>query len=79
MITNKEDFWKKYKDLDKKYNEKKVIGIFSAPSIHPQLQKNLILNAKSEGFGINFEPCVDFAKFLAKTTRKDLIDRLVNH
>ena len=48
---------------------KKVIGIFSAPSIHPQLEKNLILNAKEDNVGIIFESCVAFAKFLGKTDR----------
>jgi len=55
---------------------KTVIGIFSAPSIHPQLEKNLTLNARSEKVGMVFRPCIEFAKFLSKCKRKDIIDTL---
>lgn len=57
----------------KKLNpDKRIIGIFSAPSIHPQLKQNLILNARRENVGMIFRPCIEFADFLSKITRKDL-------
>ncbi|MGC8567485.1 MAG: AlwI family type II restriction endonuclease [Caldisphaera sp.] len=56
---------------------KKVIGIFSAPSIHPQLEQNLKLNARKENVGMIFEPCIEFAKFLAKTNRDTLKAKLI--
>lgn len=56
---------------------KKVIGIFSAPNIHPQLEQNLKLNAKKEDVGMVFQPCIKFAEFLSKTNRKELKERFV--
>ena len=56
---------------------KKVIGIFSAPEIHPQLEQNLTLNAREDNVGMIFEPCVDFAKFLSQTDRSTLKNRLI--
>jgi len=57
--------------------DKKVIGIFSAPSIHSQLEQNLILNAKKENVGMIFKSCIDFADFLSKTNRKGLKEKLI--
>ena len=57
---------------------KKVIGIFSAPSIHPQLEQNLMLNAKKDNVGMIFESCVEFAKFLSTATRKELKDAIID-
>jgi len=69
----------KFKNENKK---KKTIGIFSAPSIHHQTEKNLTLNARSEKVGMIFEPCIEFAKYLSKTSRgelkKSLIDKSTN-
>jgi len=56
---------------------KKVIGIFSAPSIHHQLEQNLKLNAKKENVGMIFKPCIEFADFLVKTNRADLKKDLI--
>ena len=56
---------------------KKVIGIFSAPNIHPQLEQNLKLNAKKEEVGMIFQPCIEFAEFLSKTSRKELVKKLI--
>jgi len=56
---------------------KKVVGIFSAPSIHPQLEQNLKLNALKENVGMIFKPSIEFAIFLAKTSRKELKDSLI--
>lgn len=58
-------------------HSKKVVGIFSAPSIHPQLEQNLILNAKKERVGMIFKPCIDFAKFLSITNRDELKEKLI--
>jgi len=63
--------------LKKEYYNKKTIGIFSAPSVHQQVEKNLTLNAKNEQVGMIFEPCVEFADFLAKANRKELKERLI--
>jgi len=57
--------------------EKKVVGIFSAPSIHSQLEQNLTLNARKEKVGMIFKPCIEFAIFLSNCKRKDLIDVLL--
>jgi len=51
---------------------KRIIGIFSAPSIHPQLKQNLTLNAKREKVGMIFRPCIEFAEFLSATNREEL-------
>jgi len=61
----------------KEFSNKNVIGIFSAPSIHSQLEQNLILNAKKEKVGMIFEPCELFAELLAKTNRQKLKNELV--
>lgn len=58
--------------IKKENPSKKVIGIFSAPSIHHQLEKNLTLNAKKEKVGMIFLPCVEFAEFLEKADRTTL-------
>ena len=68
------DHISKFKKL---HPDKKVIGIFSAPSIHPQLEQNLKLNAKEEGVGMLFKPCIEFAEFLSKTERKIILQSLV--
>lgn len=61
---------------------KKVIGIFSAPSIHSQLQQNLKLNAKEASVGMLFKPCMEFAEYLRLVSRggllKDLISEVKN-
>ena len=51
---------------------RKVVGIFSAPSIHPQLKQNLALNAKSKNVGMLFRPCTEFAEFLSAASREEL-------
>jgi len=56
---------------------KKIIGIFCAPNIHPQLEKNLNLNAKEENVGMIFVPCIEYAEFLCRTNRKELLDFLI--
>jgi len=43
---------------------KKVVGLFTAPSIHHQLEQNLKLNAQKEKVGMIFKPCIDFSKSL---------------
>lgn len=62
----------------KENNSRKVIGIFSAPSIHAQLQQNLKLNAKDVGVGMLFKPCIEFCEYLSNISRKDLLNNLVN-
>ncbi len=59
------------------YPKKKIIGVFSAPSIHRQLEKNLTLNARNEGVGMIFIPCIKFVEFLAKTSRSNLKNSLI--
>lgn len=56
---------------------KKIIGIFSAPNIHPQLEKNLTLNARQEKVGMIFIPCIEFAELLSKLNRAKLLKMLV--
>ena len=56
---------------------KKIIGIFSAPNIHPQLEKNLTLNARQEKVGMIFIPCIEFAELLSKLNREELLNLLV--
>ena len=56
---------------------KNIIGIFSAPSIHPQLEQNLTLNAKKENVGMLFKPCIEFAEFLSKCSREELKKNLI--
>jgi len=56
----------KYKKL---YPQKIVIGIFTAPSIHKQLEQNLRLNAKKENVGMIFIPCENFSNILSFATR----------
>jgi len=51
---------------------KRIIGIFSAPSIHQQLKQNLTLNAKKEKVGMIFRPCIQFAEFVSTTNREEL-------
>jgi hypothetical protein len=57
--------------------KKEIIGIFCAPNIHPQLEKNLTLNAKQENVGMIFVPCIEYAEFLSKANRKELLDFLI--
>jgi hypothetical protein len=68
------DHFAKFKKLNP---GKKVVGIFSAPSIHHQLEQNLTLNAKKEKVGMIFKPCIEFADFLSKCKRKDLNETLL--
>jgi len=56
---------------------KRIIGIFSAPSIHQQLKQNLTLNAKREKVGMIFKPCIEFAEFLSTTNREELKSTLI--
>jgi SOS-response transcriptional repressor LexA len=56
---------------------KKIIGLFTAPSIHHQLEQNLKLNARKENVGILFKPCIDFAKLLASIDRNRLKNMLL--
>jgi len=69
------DHISKFKRLNR---GKKVIGIFSAPSIHHQLEQNLRLNAREKRVGMIFKPCIEFADYLAGIHRdqlkKDLIE-----
>jgi hypothetical protein len=58
--------------------DRKIIGIFSAPSIHPQVEKNLFLNAKKDNVCMIFEPCSEFANFLASTNRNELLEKLID-
>ncbi|MBI1935470.1 hypothetical protein HYS31_03435 [Candidatus Woesearchaeota archaeon] len=62
----------------KENNTKQVIGIFSAPDIHHQLQKNLMLNARQENVGMIFLPCVEFAEILSTINKSDLLKYLLN-
>jgi hypothetical protein len=57
--------------------EKKIVGIFSAPSIHHQLAQNLMLNAQKENIAMLFKPCIEFSEFLAQTNRKELQEVLI--
>lgn len=50
-----------------------TIGIFSAPSIHPQTQKNLRLNAQEEGVGMIFVDCIELAKKFSELNREEII------
>ncbi len=62
----------------KKMNpRKKVIGIFSAPSIHHQLEQNLLLNAREKQVGMIFKPCVEFADYLLRADRYQLKKSLI--
>ncbi|MDD5155092.1 MAG: AlwI family type II restriction endonuclease [Candidatus Omnitrophica bacterium] len=58
-------------------HNKKVIGIFSAPSIHHQLEQNLKLNARKENVGMIFKSCIEFSELLSKTNKKELLAKLV--
>ena len=64
--------------MKKENSKKKVIGIFSAPSIHPQLEQNLTLNAKKENVGMIFESSIQFAEFLKNANRKSLKQLLID-
>lgn len=57
--------------------KKKTIGIFSAPSIHEQLRKNLTLNAKEEKVGMIFINCVDLANLFLRP-RKEILKEFVS-
>ncbi|MDG6927734.1 MAG: hypothetical protein JRN10_00800 [Nitrososphaerota archaeon] len=61
----------------RQFPTKKIIGIFSAPSIHPQLEQNLALNAKKENVGMLFEPCIKFAELLSRTSKDELKKNLI--
>ncbi len=54
---------------------KNTIGIFSAPSLHEQLRKNLKNNAKEEKVGMVFISCSDLAD-LFKKKRVQIINHL---
>jgi len=56
---------------------KEIIGLFTAPSIHHQLEQNLKLNAQKEEVGMIFKPCVDFAKTLIRINKEMLKKLLV--
>lgn len=56
---------------------KSTIGIFSAPSIHHQLQKNLNLNAKSQGVAMLFYNSCDFAELFTKP-KKIILTTMLN-
>src|SRR3989344_1372444 len=60
-------------------SHKKVIGIFSAPSIHEQLAQNLLLNARQNHVGMLFEPSLEFAKILQKADKKSLLKYLLDN
>jgi hypothetical protein len=55
---------------------KKTIGIFSAPSLHEQLRKNLTLNAKEEKVGMIFISCIDLANLFLKS-RKEILNEFI--
>lgn len=62
----------------KKRNPKEtVIGIFSAPSIHEQLERNLRLNAQEINVGMLFIPSDDLATALKDKNREELLDYLI--
>jgi hypothetical protein len=62
----------------KKNNPKEtVIGIFSAPSIHEQLERNLRLNAQEIQVSMVFIPSVEFATVLKDKSREELLDFLL--
>lgn len=56
---------------------KKIIGLFTAPSIHHQLEQNLKLNARKEDVGMIFMPCIEFSKVLINIDRDGLKDMLL--
>jgi hypothetical protein len=56
---------------------KNIIGLFTAPSIHHQLEQNLKLNAQKEKVGMIFKPCIEFAKYLTTVNKKALKELLV--
>lgn len=60
----------------KRNPKRKVIGIFSAPSIHDQLAKNLLLNAREGNVAMLFLPCVEFADYIQSANRKEFLDFL---
>ena len=60
----------KYKNNNQ---SKKTIGIFSAPSLHEQLRKNLTLNAKEENVGMIFINCTELANLFLKS-RKEIFN-----
>ena len=73
LIIFSENYFNILKSKIKNENPgKKIVGIFSAPSIHPQLEKNLNLNAKQENTGMLFIPCIDFANLLVSSGRDNL-------
>ena len=55
----------------------KIIGLFTAPNIHPQLEQNLKLNAKKEKVGMIFKPCIEFSRMLTQINKKDFKKMLV--
>ena len=62
----------------KQHPNKKVIGVFSAPSIHHQLEQNLKLNAMKEGVGMIFIPCIDLANMFSDYDKNELLGYLLN-
>ena len=69
------DHFSRFKQSNPRRN---VVGIFSAPSIHHQLERNLRLAAQDENMGMIFKPSIEFAQFLAKCGRQELLDSLIS-
>jgi len=68
------DHIEKYK---RENSDRKIIGIFSAPSIHHQLKENLELNAKKAKVGMLFKPSIDFVEYLEKVSRVEFLEDLI--
>lgn len=67
-------------DHIKKFNnksEKKVIWIFSAPSIHQQVEQNLLLNAKEEKVSMIFFSCFELISILEEENKTSILNSLL--
>jgi len=60
--------------ISRENSNKKVIGIFSAPTIHHQLERNLSLNARQDETGMIFISCIELAKLVTEKNKRDLLN-----
>lgn len=65
------DHIRRYQSL---HVDRKVIGVFSAPSLHNQVEQNLSLNAQKENIPMLFISCLDLANLLVTFTREELLN-----
>lgn len=62
----------------KNHPTENVIGIFSAPSIHCQLERSLRLNAQDNNVGMLFIQCVELANVLIEMNKEELLQFLLD-